>query len=164
AKLLEVRELRHLHAVAPDLPAEAPGAESRLLPVVLDEPEVVPLEVDSERGQGAEVLVEDVLGRGLEYDLVLEVVLEAERVLAVAPVGWADDRLDVGGAPGVRPEAAQERGRVGRARAELGVVRLHEDTAAFAPVALERPDHLLVVHSAKITACARRLARGEGAQ
>ena len=41
ADLLEIGELRHLHAVEPDLPAEAPGAERRALPIVLDEADVV---------------------------------------------------------------------------------------------------------------------------
>ena len=41
ADLLEVGELGDLHAVAPDLPAEAPGAQRRALPVVLDEAQVV---------------------------------------------------------------------------------------------------------------------------
>ncbi len=41
AHLLEVGELRHLHAVQPDLPAEPPGAERRRLPVVLDQADVV---------------------------------------------------------------------------------------------------------------------------
>ena len=41
ADLLEIGELRHLHAVAPHLPAEPPGAERRALPVVLDEADVV---------------------------------------------------------------------------------------------------------------------------
>ena len=99
AELLEVRELGHLHAVAPDLPAEPPRAERRLLPVVLDEPDVVLAQVDAERLERAEVLVEDVLGRRLEDHLVLEVVLEAERVLAVAAVGRPDHGLDVGRAP-----------------------------------------------------------------
>src|SRR4051812_26574813 len=49
AELLEVRPLRDLHPVAPDLPAEAPGAERRLLPVVLDQAHVVLREVDAER-------------------------------------------------------------------------------------------------------------------
>ena len=39
--LLEIGELRHLHAVAPAFPAQAPGAERRALPVVLDEAHVV---------------------------------------------------------------------------------------------------------------------------
>ena len=39
--LLEVGVLGHLHPVAPDLPAQAPGADSRVFPVVLDETDVV---------------------------------------------------------------------------------------------------------------------------
>lgn len=41
AHLLEVRELRDLHAVEPDLPAKAPGAQRRALPVVLDKTDVM---------------------------------------------------------------------------------------------------------------------------
>ena len=47
--LLEVGELRHLHAVAPALPAEPPGAERRALPVVLDEADVVQQRVEADR-------------------------------------------------------------------------------------------------------------------
>jgi hypothetical protein len=158
AELLEVRELRHLHRVAPDLPAEPPRAERRLLPVVLDEADVVLQEVDPELLERAEVLVEDVLGGRLQDHLVLEVVLEAVRVLAVAPVGRPDHGLDVGRAPlrVGRVEDAQERGRIGRARAELGVVRLHDHGAALAPVRVQRADHVLEVHAAKTTDRARR--------
>jgi hypothetical protein len=45
ANLLEVGELRHFHAVEPDFPAQAPSAERRIFPVVLDEADVVLLEV-----------------------------------------------------------------------------------------------------------------------
>ena len=96
------------------------------------------VEVDPERLERAEVEVEHVVGRRLEDHLVLEVVLEAERVLAVAAVGRADHRLDVGRLPRLRAEAAQERRRIQRARAELGVVRLHDHAAVVGPVALER--------------------------
>ena len=89
AELLEVRELRDLHAVAPDLPAEAPRAERRPFPVVLDEADVVPLEVDPDRRERFEVEVEHVRRRRLEHHLVLEVVLEPVRVLAVAAVASA---------------------------------------------------------------------------
>ncbi len=41
ADLLEIGELRHFHAVAPDFPAQAPGAERRAFPIVLDEADVV---------------------------------------------------------------------------------------------------------------------------
>jgi hypothetical protein len=48
ADLLEVGELRHLHAVEPDLPAQAPGAQRGVLPVVLDEADVVLLQVEAQ--------------------------------------------------------------------------------------------------------------------
>ena len=48
ADLLEIGELRHLHAVAPDLPAEAPGAERRAFPVVLHEADVVARGIDAD--------------------------------------------------------------------------------------------------------------------
>ena len=65
ADLLEVGVLADLHAVAPDLPAEAPGAERRALPVVLDEADVVQLHVDADRRQRTEVDVLQVGGEGL---------------------------------------------------------------------------------------------------
>src|SRR5207248_6799262 len=76
------------------------------------------------------------------------VVLEAERVLAVAAVARPDDGLNVRRAPRLRPQAAQEGGRIHRAGAELGVVGLHEDAALVGPVRLEPADHVLVVEAA----------------
>ena len=55
AHLLKIGELRHLHAVAPDLPAETPGAERRRFPVVLDEADVVLGEIDADRFKAAEI-------------------------------------------------------------------------------------------------------------
>ena len=53
ARLLEVRELRDLHAVQPDFPAESPGAERRRFPVVLDEADVVHQRVDADRARAS---------------------------------------------------------------------------------------------------------------
>src|SRR5207237_10552132 len=86
--------------------------------------------------------------RRLEDDLVLVVVLEAERVLAVAAVARADHGLDVRRPPRLRAETAQEGGRIHRPGAELGVVRLHQDALALGPVGLERADPALVVEAA----------------
>ena len=61
--LLEIGELRDLHAVAPAFPAEPPGAERRALPIVLDEADVVQGEVDADRGKRAQVEVLQVLRR-----------------------------------------------------------------------------------------------------
>ena len=98
---------------------------------------------DAERAERAEVEVLHVVGRRLQDHLVLEVVLEAERVLAVAAVGRADRRLDVGHAPRVGPEAAQEGGGVERARPDLGVVRRRDQASLVGPVAGQPRDHVL---------------------
>ena len=143
AHLLEVGELRDLHAVEPDLPAKAPGTKRGALPVVLDEADVVLRGVEADRLEGAQVEVLGVLGRGLEEHLELVVVLHAVGVLAVAPVGRAAARLRVAGAPGVGAQGAKRGGGVEGARTNLAVVRLHDGAPLLRPVVLERQDQVL---------------------
>src|SRR4051794_37823864 len=87
AGLLEVCELRDLHAVEEDLPPHAPRAEGGRLPVVLLEANVVAGQVESECAQRVEIQLLHVERRRLEDDLKLVVLAEAERIVAVAPVG-----------------------------------------------------------------------------
>ena len=141
--LLKVGELRHFHAVAPAFPSEPPGAERRALPVVLDEAHVVQIHVDADRRQGIEIELLQVLRRGLEDHLVLVIVLQAVRVLAVAPVLRPARRLDIGGLPGFRPERAQRRRRMEGAGADLHVVRLQDDAALSGPETLQGQDQPL---------------------
>ena len=143
AHLLEVRELRDLHAVQPDLPAEAPGAERRRLPVVLDQADVVHERVDADGAQRTEVQLDHVGRRRFDRDLVLVVVLQAERVVAVAAVGRATRRLHVRGAPGLGSDRAQERGGVERARANLHVVGLQDHATLLGPIPLQREQEVL---------------------
>ncbi len=84
--LLKVGELAHLHAVAPALPAEAPGAERRAFPVVLDETDVVQRRIDADGIERLQVEVLQVLRARLQDDLELIVMLQAVGVFAVAPV------------------------------------------------------------------------------
>ena len=102
------------------------------------------LGVEADRAQRLEVELEHVGGLRLQDHLVLEVVLEAHRVLAVAPVERPDHRLEVRGLPRLRPEAAQEGRRVHRPGGDLGVVRRQQHAAVVGPVLLERQDDLLV--------------------
>ena len=51
--LLEIGELCHLHAVEPDLPAQTPGAQRRVFPVVLDKADVVLFQVKTQCFQRA---------------------------------------------------------------------------------------------------------------
>src|SRR6267154_395293 len=63
--LLEVGELRNLQPVEQDLPTDPPGAQGRRLPVVFLKPNVMLLEVDSDRGQAFQVNVLDIHRRRL---------------------------------------------------------------------------------------------------
>ena len=60
-------------------------------------------------------------------------LLQAVRVVAVAAVRRAARGLDERDVPRLGTERAQERGRVVRAGADLGVVRLHDEAAALGP-------------------------------
>jgi len=141
--LLEVGELGHFHAVHPDFPAQAPGAERRVFPVVLDETHVVFLEVEAEGFERAEVKLEDVVRRGLQNHLILVVVLHAVRVLAVAAVLGAARGLHVGRFPGFGADRAQEGGGVAGAGTDFHVVGLQQGAALVAPVLLEAQDDFL---------------------
>src|SRR5579864_3042818 len=71
--LLKVGELRNLHPVEHDLPADAPGGEGWRLPVVLFEANIVLPRVDAADFEALEVDLLHVVGRGLENDLKLVV-------------------------------------------------------------------------------------------
>ena len=134
AGLLEVGELGDLQPVQPDLPAQAPGAERRVGPVVLDEADVVRVDVDAQRLEARQVLLLRVARVGLEDDLELGVGLQPVRVLAVPGVVGPHARLDVGHPPRLRTQHPQDGRRVERAGADLGVERLHDHAAPVGPV------------------------------
>ena len=75
-----------LHAVQPHLPAQPPGAEGRVLPVILDKADIVGIGVDAQRAQAVEVKLLDLQRRGLEHHLELVVMLQAVRILAVTAI------------------------------------------------------------------------------
>ena len=143
AHLLEVRKLRDLHAVEPDLPAKAPGAQGRALPVVLDKTDVMVVGVQTDSGKRPQVELLGVDRRGLDEHLELIVVLHAVGVLAVAAVGGTAAGLRIAGAPLGGTERAQRgRGMEGTGT-DLGVIGLHNDAALLAPVLLEAQDDVL---------------------
>ncbi len=143
ADFLEVGELGHLHPVEPHLPAETPRAQRRRFPVVLDEADVVLAKVDPECFQRAQVQVLDIVGRRFEHDLVLVVMLQPVRVLAVAAVLRSPRGLHVGRLPRLRANCTQECGRVEGSRAHLHVVGLEERATLLVPILLEAQDDLL---------------------
>ena len=119
AHLLEIGELRDLHAVEPDLPAKSPGAQRGALPVVLDKTDIVLVRIDANSRQRLKVELLRVLRRGLDQDLELIIVLHAVGILAVTAVGRAATGLGIAGAPVLRTKRAKQRGSMERARAHL---------------------------------------------
>ena len=141
--LLEVGELGHFHAVEPDFPAQAPGAQRGVLPVVFDETDVVLLQIEPQGFERAQVQLQDVVGRGLEDHLELVVVLQAVGVLAIAAILGAAAGLHVGGLPGLWADGAQEGGGVRSAGADFHVIGLEQCAAVFGPVGLQFQNDLL---------------------
>ena len=144
--LLEVGELGDLHAVQHHLPAHAPGAQGRGLPVVLLEAQVVLAQVHAHGFQALDVEVLDPGRGGLEDHLHLQVFVEAERILAIAPVGGAPGRLHVGHVPGPGSQGPEEGERIHGAGALLQIIGLADEAAAIGPEALQSEDELLDVH------------------
>ena len=136
ADLLEVSELRDLHAVQPHLPAQSPSPQGRRLPVVLDETDVVRQQIEAQGAQRAQVKLLKVIRRGLDADLKLVVVLQAKRVISVPSVGGPARRLHISRSPRLRAHRAQKGRRVEGAGAHFHVVGLQNDAALLRPVCL----------------------------
>ena len=100
-------------------------------------------EVDADGFEAAEVLLDDVGGRGLEDHLQLLVLVEAVGILAVAAVGGAAAGLHVGDAVGLGAEHAQEGFGGHGAGADFHVVGLLDDAAAVGPIFFEGEDGVL---------------------
>ena len=141
--LLEIGELRDFHPIAPDFPAKACGAERGAFPVILDKTDVVEGHVDADGFERAEIERLKVRRRGFNQHLILIIVLQPVRVVAIAPVRGAARGLHIGSGPGVRAEAAQRRRGVERARADLHVIGLQHGAALGGPIGLEAENDLL---------------------
>ena len=83
---MEIGELRDFHPIEPDLPAEPPRAERRVLPVVVDETEVMLGRIKSDGLEGVEIEVDDSVWRGFEDDLILKIVLQAVWIGSISAV------------------------------------------------------------------------------
>jgi hypothetical protein len=99
--LLEVGVLADFHAVAPHLPAETPGADGGVFPIILDEADVVQRKVDANRRQRLQIERLHVAGVGFQDHLVLMKLAQAIGIVAMAAIGRPAGGLDVGGPPGL---------------------------------------------------------------
>jgi hypothetical protein len=100
-------------------------------------------EIDADLGQTPEVQLLQVGRARLQHHLILVIMAEPVRVGAIAAVGRAAARLDVGAFPRARAKGAQHRRRVERPRPHFEVVRLEQHAALRAPIAVEREDQVL---------------------
>jgi len=127
----------------PHLPPQAPGPERGRFPVVLDQAHVVHQAGPAPARRGSRGTDQDRQRRGFDHHLVLVVVLQAEGILAVAPVGRPARGLHVRGAPRLRSHGTQEGRGVKRAGADFHVVSCRMRHPASRPVVLQGEDQLL---------------------
>ena len=121
---MKICELGDLEPVEQHLPSDAPRAQRRRLPVVLLEADVVFRQDDAQLLEAPQIDLLDIVGRGLQDDLELEVLSEAERVFAVTSVSRPARGLDIGAAPRFGAQNAEERRRVHRTGPDRLVVGL----------------------------------------
>ena len=157
ADLLEVGELRDLLAVEHHLPADAPGAERRRLPVVLLEADVVLPRVDAAGLEAVEIDLLHFVRRRLEDHLHLVMLEQPVRILAEAAVVGPPRRLHVGDVPGLRAEHAEQRLGMRGAGADLEVERLLDQAAARGPERGQLENEVLEGHG-----CGLRAPDGSG--
>ena len=94
ADLLKVGVLADLHPVAPDFPTQAPRADRWILPVVLDEADIVQLGIDAHGREGSEVESLHVWRARLQNDLILMKGSQAIGIFSIAPVGRPAVRVE----------------------------------------------------------------------
>jgi len=75
----------------------------------------------------------------------LVVHLHAVGIFTIAPIVWADGRLNVSHIPGLRAQHAQRSGRVERACTHLLVIRLPDEAAVLSPIVLQSHDNGLEI-------------------
>ena len=90
AALLKVSKLGDLNTIQPNLPAQSPGADSWLLPVVFHKADVVPGRVNADGLQRFQVNLLRVARIGFEDHLELVELLQPIGVITIASVIRAD--------------------------------------------------------------------------
>jgi hypothetical protein len=148
AHLLEIGELRDLHAVEQHLPADAPGAERRRLPVVLFEADVVLPRVDAARLEAVEIRLLHFVGRRLENHLELVVLEQPVRVLAEAPVVGPARRLHVATLHGLGPSTRKSVSGCEVPAPTSDVERLLQQAALRGPERRQLENEVLKGHAA----------------
>ena len=109
----------------------------RRLPVVFLELDVVLREIDADRFQASQILLQDIIGAWFQNDLQLLVLVKPVRIFAISAVRGTAARLHVSHSVRLRSQHAKKRFGSHRAGAHFQVVRLLDDGAAIRPIALQ---------------------------
>ncbi len=141
--LLEIGELRHFHAITPDFPTQTPCAQCRAFPVIFDKTDVVQGHINADGLKGAKIEILQIWRAGFDQNLVLVVMLQPVRVLAIAPIRGAARGLHIGRGPRLRAQAAQCGARMEGACAHFHIVGLQNRAALGRPIGLQSQDDFL---------------------
>ena len=133
----------NFHAVEPHFPAQAPGAEGGVFPIVFDKTDVVHSGVDAQFAQAVEVEFLEVFRRRFEGDLELVIVLQTVGVVTVAAVFRAAAGLYIGGKPRLGAECAQAGGGMAGTGAHFHIKGLDYGAAFIGPEGLQFENNLL---------------------
>jgi hypothetical protein len=87
-----------------------------------------------------------IVGGGLNDYLILIISLKAIGVLGVATVLWSAGRLDIGDAPGIISEGAEESGGMHSSRSNLNIVRLEDEATLINPKLVQFAEKGLKFH------------------
>ena len=147
AHLLEVCELRDLEPVEQHLPPDAPCAKRRRLPVVLLEPDVVLPRVDAARLEAIEIELLHFVGRRLQNDLILMVLEQPIRILSEPSVVRTTRRLDVGHAPRLGSQHAEQRFRMRGPGSDFQIERLLQQASMGSPERRQLENEILKCHA-----------------
>ena len=110
--------------------------------------------MDPQCTKAAKVEILHIVGRRLQNDLKLEIVLKPIGVFAIPPVRGTPRRLHIGHSPRLRPDNPQKRRGVKRAGTTFYIHRLSDDASPARPIALQSENHILKIHASSMTIAA----------
>ncbi len=111
----------------------------------LHEPDIVLSGVNADRGEASQVQVLNMVGAGLQDHLVLMMLEQPVRIIAVSTVGRSARWLDIGDIPWLGPESPKKRVRAHGAGAYFDDVGLLYGHIALCPVAFHGEYQVLEV-------------------
>jgi hypothetical protein len=103
-------------------------------------------EGNAQEFKAIKVDVLDVMGSGLNDNLILIISLQAVGILGVATILRSAGRLDIGDAPGIIAEGTEESGGMHSSRSNLNIVRLEDEATLINPKLVQFAEKGLKFH------------------